>query len=197
MDIGKLGLDASLIEATRSIVEKNLHPNQEKLDKNKNGKLDKDDFKMLRGEKSVKEEAEDLDETNKFVNVATSKKIVADAEKALSDNPNMFHGAKAGFKRQITIHKKHLENASKSVKEEVEQIDEISKKTLGSYVKKATVDVGTRGLSNSVTLDAKRLNTLSKMSSRVRNINKAVDKLTKEQYDEIEALAAKHGLTGE
>lgn len=33
-------------------MEENItHPNQHKLDKNKNGKLDKDDFKILRGEK--------------------------------------------------------------------------------------------------------------------------------------------------
>ena len=149
MDINKLGLDASLIEATRAIVEKNLHPNQEKLDKNKNGKLDKDDFKILRGEKSVKEEAEEL--------------------------------------------------------------DELSKATLGSYVKKATQDVALKhneaGMhkqagaskvdSNPDSHYIKANNLQDKGNSRVKNIAKAVNKLTKEQYDEIEALAAKHGLTGE
>ena len=44
----------------------------------------------------------------KFVNAATSKKRIADAEKALNDNPNMMHGPKAGFKGVITTHKKHL-----------------------------------------------------------------------------------------
>jgi len=49
MDHRQLGLDDSLIEAVKAVTEKDMHPNQEKLDKNKNGKLDKDDFKILRG----------------------------------------------------------------------------------------------------------------------------------------------------
>ena len=34
------------------------HPNQKVLDKNKNSKLDKEDFKILRGEKKANEETE-------------------------------------------------------------------------------------------------------------------------------------------
>ena len=92
----------------------------------------------------------------------------------------------------------HAKAVEKLTKEEVEefmqteaydQLDELDKKTLGSYVKKASLDVGARGLSNNNTLDAKHLNTLSKMSSRVKNINKAVDKLTKEEVEEIDELS--------
>lgn len=47
------GLSDSLIEA----VKEALHPNQRKLDRNNNGKLDADDFKKLRGEEAEVDEA--------------------------------------------------------------------------------------------------------------------------------------------
>ncbi len=55
----------------------------------------------------------------KFVNVATSQKIIRDAEKALKDSPNMWAGPKASFKRLISVHKKHIQNATKKVDESV------------------------------------------------------------------------------
>ena len=69
--------------------------------------------------------------------------------------------------------------------EEFEQLDELSKKTLGSYVKKATSDVGLAGFVKGTTVndhsrskdydDAAAMNRKRKMG-----IAKAVDKLTKE-----------------
>lgn len=54
--------------------EENIkHPNQKALDKNGNGKLDKEDFKILRGEKKV-EESETLDEAvQKFASFIAKK----------------------------------------------------------------------------------------------------------------------------
>jgi hypothetical protein len=243
---------------------------------------------------NIKEAAEELDEVNKFVNVASSKRAIADAEKALNDNPNMFHGAKTGFKRQITIHKKHIENASKNMKEEVEeldernkenatrrkmmdasrgarwkvqnkmsgddvrdwdgkhknpqaqnkaigralrneeveelyledysleeiqdfmmsedfeQLDELSKKTLGSYVSKShdqlmkhtgTVNMKYGRGDKDATAYALDKDALRKTANRTQGLTRAISKLakeefelTQEQYEEIEALAAKHGL---
>ena len=79
MDHRQLGLDDSLIEAVKAVTEKDMHPNQEKLDKNKNGKLDKDDFKILRGEK-VKEETE-LDESGKVYDPITKKMVTRKSAK--------------------------------------------------------------------------------------------------------------------
>ena len=69
--------------------------------------------------------------------------------------------------------------------EEFEQLDELSKKTLGSYVKKATSDVGLAGFVKGTTVndhsrskdyeDAAAMNRKRKMG-----IGKAVDKLTKD-----------------
>jgi len=72
--------------------------------------------------KGVSEEVEQLDEgDHKFINAASSRKSIADAEKALKDNPGMWSGPKAGFKGLITVHKKHLAKL-----QEAEQLDEIS-----------------------------------------------------------------------
>ena len=49
--------------AFKQVLSEGLHPNQEKLDLNKNKKLDSQDFKMLRSKKKV-EEATDGDTTS-------------------------------------------------------------------------------------------------------------------------------------
>ena len=74
----------------------------------------------------------------------------------------------------------------KTVGEEEEQIDELSKKTLGSYVTKATGDVRKRAHREMVApSDTKHV---KKNVSRMHGISKAVNKLTKEeeQVDELE-----------
>jgi hypothetical protein len=232
MDINKLGLDASLIEATRAIVEKNLHPNQEKLDKNKNGKLDKDDFKILRGEKSVKEEVEELDEVSDATVKSLIQKRQANANKAM-DRAAIPRQTPASSERTekeadvaVAKRNKAYDAAAARLKrkfnEEIEQIDELSKATLGSYVKKAKPEIAAhsqdadyaRQIGDKKNADDSR----RKEFNREKGVNvaraklgrkhdssyyagkikvKANEELTKEQYDEIEALAAKHGLTGE
>jgi hypothetical protein len=72
----------------------------------------------------------------------------------------------------------------KLTKEEVEELDEISKATLGSYVKKASVDAAVhtdkfgRG-GTGVTYS----NTAGVADKRLKGVSKAVDKLTKESFD--------------
>lgn len=103
-----------------------------------------------------------------------------------------------------------------------EQLDELSKTTLGSYVKKAgqqrvnmagkekelddtvnglqkakhNVDNDTySALSAAQDKVSKQRNAVTDKSlSRAQGIHTAIKKLTKEQVEEIEALAAKHGL---
>ena len=50
----------------------------------------------------------------KFYNVATSQKIIRDAEKALADAPSMWAGAKQSFKALITAHKNAITKATKA-----------------------------------------------------------------------------------
>jgi hypothetical protein len=91
--------------------------------------------------------------------------------------------------------------AKVSATEAVEPIDEISKKTLGSYIKKAKDDLGNREAEvtrnryvdpRGVKDPVKHNNTLlMKRAKRRDNINKAVDKLTKEEVEQIDELSKK------
>lgn len=68
-------------------------------------------------------------------------------------------------------------------KEEVEELDELSKKTLGSYVKKASRNLAGREYKRGAEKDTSTTN-LQKSYKRDMGISKAVDKMTKEEVDE-------------
>jgi hypothetical protein len=73
--------------------------------------------------------------------------------------------------------------------EEAEQIDELSKKTLASYINKSTQNAVARGIDYGYSKDSKdSANALKKLPNRVQGIKKATDKLTKESR-RAEALA--------
>jgi hypothetical protein len=79
------------------------------------------------------------------------------------------------------------------MKEEVEQIDEISKTTLGSYVKRASQDAVTKAMKYASNRDesGKESGTLKKISDRESGIRKASDRLTKEEVEQIDELSKK------
>lgn len=74
--------------------------------------------------------------------------------------------------------------------EEFEQLDELSKKTLASYAKKATDDVSyhsfTAGTRSSK--DPQRMKDDQKAMTRQSGVNKAVDRLAKEDVEQIDEL---------
>jgi|694.fasta_scaffold00052_82 hypothetical protein len=116
--------------------EKFAHPNHKKLDANDNGKVDAQDFALLRKKKGMKN--------------------------------------------------------FKEFKESLEQLDELSKKTLGSYVKKASAEsnfaskVAGSASAGEYSKDAiaKEKEHLALAKKRRTGINKAVDKLTKEDLED-------------
>jgi hypothetical protein len=77
------------------------------------------------------------------------------------------------------------------VKEQVEQIDEISKTTLGSYVKRASQDAVTKAMKYASKRDesGKESGTLKKISDRESGIRKATDRLTKEEVESLDELS--------
>jgi hypothetical protein len=98
-----------------------LKGGQKKLDKNHNGKLDGQDFKMIRKEETVPFEGPyDKKSPAKDKNVAKNA-----ARKAMKKIKTSMDRVKTGG----------------SVKEEVEQVDEVSKATLASYSQKAAKQV--------------------------------------------------------
>jgi len=251
-----------------------LKGKQHKIDKNKNGKVDAHDFKLLR-----KEEAEELEEatvktqkyswgTMKTVHHGSDfsiplhpehheaiAKLKDQQEHKFKDETNRHWTAKrsgddvhfqsandgpkttvkhddlkespqrlvrSDYKVGASGRKSHKEivfndaqsTDDKKMKEEVEQIDELSKSTLGSYAKKASRDaVITRkiGADFERKADAARSPGMqaanTELSSRYKQksfkrrdgLEKAVDRLTKEEVEMDEAFIngreyASHGL---
>ena len=89
-----------------------LKGNQHKIDANKNGKVDADDFKILRGQKKVKEEVEELDERELSAGETAEKERIV---KSMKKNV-------AGFKKRYGDRAKSVmyATATKLAKEETE-----------------------------------------------------------------------------
>ena len=148
-------------------VKEELKGNQGVLDKNHNGKLDKKDFELLR---MKKEEVKD----------EYARKVDA------------------------YLKKKHAPDAPAQPKtEEVEELDELSKSTLGSYAKKASRDAvitrkigadfenrADRARSPGMKAGSQAMSQKYKEKSWKRRdgLEKAVDRLTKEEVEMNEAI---------
>jgi hypothetical protein len=117
IDKKAFGLSDSLVNA----VNEALKGGQVKLDKNHNGKLDADDFKKLRGEDKDKEQAIANEQSPAEYEKANFKHSMLGTDKRMKNE--VADGNKANFKQNM--------------KEAVEQIDELSDKTLQSYRTKA------------------------------------------------------------
>lgn len=98
--------------------------------------------------------------------------------------------------------KKSVADAKKKyAKEEVEQIDELSKGTLGSYIKKSVPEIVGK-TSSALLANNPDKSVNRKLGNRIRGVNKATDKLTKEEQDFIDSLntetldEAEKNLTG-
>lgn len=159
----------------------------------------------------VREEVEKLDEISQETLRSYHAKAGSDRLKAKAEvqkgmaqkkfTPASVQKTTDSYKRFIK-RGKGMTAAANKMDEEVEQIDELSKKTLGSYVKKASADATEKRMK------ADRLNTaawtgnksddefnaLDKASTkaykshqnRLSGVNKATDRLTKEEVEMID-----------
>jgi len=127
------GLPADLIAA----VTEALKGNQHKIDKNHNGKIDAQDFKILKGKKKVEEEVEELDERDAG-NKAKKDAAVAAVGAANKDEKHLTTKG-TGIRGSVAdkIRGREVTSGKDRMKEEVESIDELSKDTLVSYALKA------------------------------------------------------------
>lgn len=138
------GLPQGLID----VVAEALKGGQKKLDKNHNGKLDGQDFKILRGEKS-----------------------------------GMKEDAACGCAGKCQC----------ATKEEVEQVDEVSKDTLQHYIRRASSDAANhaytagKGAHGKMTINKDEHH--ARADKRLRGISKAAQKLAKEEAEEISELS--------
>jgi hypothetical protein len=212
----------SVAEAVKSVVDEALKGDQHKIDKNKNGKVDAHDFKLLRKEEAKKpaspfdwkntprqtaEKGEKTGHTAKKISTGTvyTKKYTKEEASQAEFNAEI---KKAQDKSTGKVKAEVAKPAVQAVQnEQVEQLDELSKKTLGSYVKKASHDVAHKGAltrqfandsaaakKDSNYWDAKKADDKSnkmfaKSWKRRENMGKAVDRLAKEEYEQLDELS--------
>ena len=185
----------SLTSAVEEVLQQEaLKGNQHKIDKNHNNKVDAGDFEILRGEKKEvkKEEVEQIDEGMQQI---LRKVVPGYAKKQINDkmDAGKFGKTDADKDANYNRYKKVLDKVKK---EEVEQIDELSKSTLGSYVKSAARDASaSRKLGADFQTAATKAKTDRTKASNTRladkfnnmaqkrhaGIGKAVERLTKEE----------------
>jgi hypothetical protein len=181
--------DRVLSERTVIALNEELKGNQHKIDANKNNKVDAQDFKILKAKKGLAE---------------ADFPPGAGKDTAKDKDPDMMKAAPGG--KDETPKAAPMPPKRPTNMEEAEQIDELSKKTLGSYVKKASHDVATKSAAtgryaeraNKEEDDRKKTGDYSgyrqgrkdnetadkmfgKSWKRRQGIAKAVDKMTKEE----------------
>ena len=188
-------------------VYEELKGNQHKIDANKNGKIDAEDFKHLR-KKKMKEEVEELEELSTATLQSYRKKARAQGN-AIVDKMKMGGGDWSKDQKDTKTLRKRAAGAQASGKqlvkrgeslktEEAEQIDELSKKTLATYAVKAKNQMGRdearagyqRGIR---TMDGKGQGEMERAhdkraEKRSKGIDNALNRLAKEEVEIEEKL---------
>jgi hypothetical protein len=141
---------------------------------------------MAKEKKPVKEDAEQIDET---------AKIVAHLQKRYGDNIRKSHVRSAASDFGVDaskLAKAVRTKLGKNMLDEEEQIDEISKGTLGRYINKAKDSIDTasyrQGHKEAHGSSSKPLE--KKLTKRHKGIETAVGKLTKEESEQIDEISA-------
>lgn len=174
-------------------VYEELKGNQHKIDHNKNGKIDAHDFKLLRGKKKVAEEAEDLEELDTATLQSYRKKARAQGN-AIVDKMKMGGGDWSKDQKDTKTLRKRSAGAQMSGKqlvkrgeslktEEAEELEELSKSTMGAYTKKAAADFSAR--KPKMGYDGQ----LKKMQNRTVGVNRALNKMYGEEAEDLEELS--------
>jgi len=196
-------LTQKVAQAVAKIMDEELKGNQHKIDANKNGKIDAEDFKLLK-KKPVNEVAdEDYAAQNVYdkahmAHMSKNKNIPADKQQAaeLEAHKHALETMKMKYPHHTAS--KGEGQVYRLSKEEVEQLDELSKKTLGNYITRNADDQARIGYINAAaqhdkTTDSKTKNKILDKNER-QGINRdiglarAVSKLTKEDQEFIDEL---------
>jgi hypothetical protein len=114
-----------------------LKGDQHKVDANKNGKVDAHDFHLLRKKKKVAEEAEQIDELSNDTLRNYRMKAKHDVDMKGPFAKDRTKSRELANRKSYGGRMAGIEKAKVMAKEEVEQIDELSKETKASYMKKA------------------------------------------------------------
>jgi hypothetical protein len=142
---------------------------------------------MVGTAKVTRNEEVELDEVS-------DKKLDAYRQKAFADQPSGDDGSdkyrKRKFGRDLAFSKQTGRAKVLATKESVEELDELKKSTLGSYIKRAAGERGHAGIeagaSSSGSKDQK--DAMSTMKKRLKGIKMASDRLAKESVEELDEL---------
>ena len=174
-------------------MKEELKGKQHKLDVDKDGKIEGEDLAKLR---KMKKEDTELDERELTdAEMKERERIVKGMKKSFKDFKSQY-GSRGKEVMYATATK--LAKEEYDILEEIEQIEELSKSTLGSYIKKAARSASAKSsLSGQFgQLQAGRATEDDNYSSdyaksaqkRIKNIGKATDRLTKEELELDEAI---------
>jgi hypothetical protein len=157
--------------------------------------------------KLTKEESEQIDEISdktKLGYVAKATKNIPQLQgkkghiargtydwRTTDDEYAAARGKTSALDKKIANRKQGIATAvGKLTKEESEQIDELSKATMGRYINKAATKMGSQGVTAGLKIaaDEKSSKNFKDMGKREKGIKLAVNKLTKEEQDFIDSL---------
>jgi len=150
----------ALADAVKEILQQEaLKGNQHLIDKNKNNEVDAHDFKILRGEKKTVKEEETVEEGIKDIAKKAFKALTGGSDEDQLKALQKRAGAPVTGKKPTPQ------------KEEVEQIDELSKSTLSSYMDKKKTEY----------MKGKTQSGSKENAKDIQNMGKAHDKMKKEE----------------
>ena len=142
------------------------------IDRLGNNTLAKEEVELEEGITSMSDARLKFHATKKFPHGSYTSKQIEDEHQRRRKTVANYHTVKA------------------SLGEEAEQIDELSKATMGRYINKAATKIGTQGITAGLKIasDENSKKNFKDMGKREKGIARAVNKLTKEEQEFIDAL---------
>lgn len=135
-------------------------------------------------DKLTKEDSEQIDELSKATLKSYGNKASDQVRDYVTDKPTSFKASMNNMKRE-----KGLQSLQKrKTNEEADQIDELSKATMGRYINKAATKMGSQGVTAGLKIaaDEKSSKNFKNMGKREKGIATAVKKLTKALGEEAQ-----------
>ena len=133
-------------------------------------------------------------EMNEETDLEENAKIVAHLSKRYGDNIRKSHVMSAA--KDFGVDASKLAKAvrkklGKTMLDEEEQIDELSKGTMGRYINKAATKMGSQGVTAGLKIaaDEKSSKNFKDMGKREKGIARAVKKLTKEDIEQVDEIS--------
>lgn len=145
-------------------------------------------------DKLTKEEVEQVDEISKAMAGRYVKKAAASIDLTAWRQGHKEAGAgnpSKQLEKKLSKRHKGIETAVKKLtREESENLDELSKDTMGRYIKKAATKIGTQGVTAGLKIakDERSQKNFDTIGKRERGISTAVKKLTKEDIDAVKKM---------